>query len=97
MKDDKKIRDLVLGVIFDIVGYLSYAIPMLGEFSDLVWAPISGVLMAYMYKGTKGKIAGVFSFLEEVMPFSDFIPSFTLMWIYTYLLKNRDAKAKIES
>lgn len=97
MKDDKKIRDLVLGVIFDIVGYLSYAIPMLGEFSDLVWAPISGVLMAYMYKGTKGKIAGVFSFLEEVMPFSDFIPSFTLMWIYTYLLQNRDAKAKIES
>lgn len=97
MKDDKKIRDLVLGVIFDIVGYLSYAIPMLGEFSDLVWAPISGVLMAYMYKGTKGKIAGAFSFLEEVMPFSDFIPSFTLMWIYTYLLKNPDAKAKIES
>jgi hypothetical protein len=31
-----------------------------------------------MYKGNKGKIAGIISFLEEIIPFLDVIPSFTI-------------------
>jgi hypothetical protein len=40
-----------------------------------------------MYKGKMGKVAGVVSFLEEILPATDFIPSFTLMWFYTYFIK----------
>ncbi|SCY80019.1 hypothetical protein [Flavobacterium caeni] len=82
-----KQRDLLLGLLFDGIGMLSFTIPGIGEFSDVIWAPIAGYLMARLYKGTAGKVAGVFTFLEELVPFTDVLPSFTLMWIYTYLIK----------
>lgn len=84
-----KNRNLVLGILFDLIGMMSFTIPFLGEFSDVIWAPLSGVLMARLYKGTSGKVGGVVSFLEEIIPFSDFIPSFTLMWIYTYVINKK--------
>lgn len=81
-----KMRNLLLGLLFDLIGMLSFSIPFLGEFSDVIWAPISGFLMVWMYKGNSGKVGGVFSFLEELIPFTDFIPSFTLMWFYRYVI-----------
>jgi hypothetical protein len=89
---DAKFRDLALGLLFDGIGMLSFTIPLIGEFSDVVWAPIAGLLMARMYKGSVGKIAGIFTFLEEILPFTDFIPSFTLTWIYTYIIKNKNSQ-----
>ncbi|HEX8561418.1 MAG TPA: hypothetical protein VF676_00435 [Flavobacterium sp.] len=85
-------RNLILGIVFDLIGMMSFTIPFIGEFSDVVWAPLSGYLMARLYKGTSGKVGGVVSFLEEIIPFSDFIPSFTLMWIYTYVLNNKNSQ-----
>lgn len=82
-----KYRNLFLGIFFDAIGMLSFTIPFLGEFSDVVWAPVSGFLLAGMYKGRIGKIGGIFSFLEELIPFTDIIPTFTLTWIYTYLFR----------
>lgn len=84
---DNRNRDLVLGLLFDGIGMLSFSIPLIGEFSDVVWAPMAGFLMTWMYKGTIGKVAGIFTFLEEIIPFTDVIPSFTLTWIYTYWIK----------
>lgn len=86
LEETIKMRNLVLGLLFDLIGMLSFSIPFLGEFSDVIWAPISGLLMVWMYKGSSGKVGGVFSFLEELIPFTDFIPSFTLMWFYRYVL-----------
>ena len=90
-KTDNKNRNLFLGLLFDAIGMLSFTIPFVGEFSDVVWAPIAGYLMTTMYKGTVGKVGGVVAFLEEILPFSDFIPTFTLTWIYNYVIKNRNA------
>ncbi len=84
---NNKNRDLLLGLLFDGIGMLSFSIPLIGEFSDVVWAPIAGFLMTKMYKGNIGKIAGIFAFLEEILPFTDVIPSFTLTWIYTYWIR----------
>lgn len=86
---NNKIRDLILGVLFDGIGMLSFSVPFLGDFSDVVWAPIAGFLMTWMYKGKIGKIAGIFAFLEEIIPFTDIIPSFTLTWIYTYWINKK--------
>ncbi len=86
-KTAHKNRDLVLGILFDVIGTISFGIPLVGEFTDVVWAPVAGFLMTWMYKGKVGKAAGIFTFLEEIIPFTDFVPSFTLMWIYTYLIK----------
>lgn len=86
-KENNKKRNLILGIVFDALGMLSFTIPLIGEFSDVVWAPIAGFLMAWMYKGNLGKISGIFTFLEEIIPFTDFVPSFTLTWIYNYWIK----------
>lgn len=82
-----KNKALLLGLLYDGIGMLSFTIPGIGEFGDVIWAPIAAYLMAKMYKGAAGKVAGIFTFLEELLPFTDFVPSFTMMWIYTYLVK----------
>ena len=89
---DNKKRDLVLGILFDAIGMLSFTVPLIGEFSDVIWAPLAGFLMTWMYKGTIGKVGGTIAFLEEILPFTDFIPTFTLTWIYTYLIKKQNAQ-----
>ncbi|WP_350285981.1 hypothetical protein [uncultured Croceitalea sp.] len=89
---DKKLRNLFLGLLFDALGMLSFAIPGIGEFSDVVWAPLAGWLMTRMYKGKLGQAAGVVTFVEELVPGLDVIPTFTIMWIYTYLLSGKKAK-----
>ena len=85
-----KTRDLILSVVLDLIGMITFVIPGIGEFGDVIWAPISAYLMTKIYKGTAGKVAGVFSFLEEILPFTDIIPSFTIMWIYTYIYKKEN-------
>jgi hypothetical protein len=79
----KKYQILLLGIICDGLGYVSYIFPAF----DFVWAPLSAYLMTRLYKGKEGRIAAVISFIEEALPLIDFIPSFTLMWMYTYVFK----------
>ena len=88
-KTTKK-RDLILSILFDAIGVLSYAVPFIGEFSDVIWAPIAGIILLRMYKGTVGTVGGIIVFIEELVPGLDFIPTFTLTWIYTYVIKNQD-------
>ena len=84
---EERYKKLILGIVFDAIGMISFSIPFLGEFSDVVWAPVSGFLIARMYKGSLGKVAGIVSFIEELFPFTDVTPTFTLTWIYCYLIK----------
>ena len=72
---------LMFCVVMDLIGYLSYAVPFIGEFSDLVWAPVSGIIFFFTFGGWKGALGGIGNFIEELLPGTDFIPSFTIMWI----------------
>ena len=47
---------LIVCIIMDIIGCLSYFIPTLGEFSDAIWAPISAYVFYKMFGGKTGKI-----------------------------------------
>ena len=76
-----KNKKLILSILLDAIGMI--------PFIDLVWAPLSGYLMTRLYKGNKGKLAGVISFIEEIIPGTDFIPTFTLMWLYTYVFTSQ--------
>lgn len=87
--DKNKYRLLILGILFDLIGMLSFTIPLIGEFTDVIWAPIAALLLKTMYKGKIGTIGGIIAFVEEALPGLDFIPTFTLTWVYTYLLKNK--------
>lgn len=75
----------------DLFGYASFAIPGLGEFSDIVFAPISAVIFYKLFGGWKGAFGGVFNFVEEILPFTDFIPSFTIMWFWQYFTSIKNA------
>ena len=72
---------ILLCLLFDFIGYASYSIPVLGEFADIIWAPVSGLIFFMMFGGWRGAMGGVFSFVEELLPGTDFIPSFTIMWL----------------
>ena len=82
---NKKYKKLILSIILDAIGFI--------PFTDIVWAPLSAFLMTKMYKGKEGKIAGIISLIEEAIPFTDVIPTFTIMWFYSYIIK----KEKVES
>jgi hypothetical protein len=82
---NKKYKKLGLGLLFDAIGYLSFIFPMF----DIIWAPLSAYLMTKLYKGRKGKIAASITFVEEALPMLDVIPTFTLMWIYTYVFESK--------
>ena len=86
----KKNRKLILGLIFDALGYVSFVFPLF----DVVWAPLSAYLMTKMYKGKEGKVAAVVSFIEEALPFFDVIPTFSIMWLYTYVIKTEKSLVK---
>lgn len=82
-----KFKLLRKGMLFDLIGMTTMFIPVVGPFLDLIWAPIAAKKMSEMYEGTSGKVASVLVFFEEILPF-DFIPTFTLMWLYTFLLSS---------
>jgi len=85
-----KYKKLAVSILLDAVGYVSFLIPGIGEFSDIVWAPASAYFMTKLYKGKTGKIAAVVSFIEEAVPGLDIIPTFTLMWLYTHVIKSKE-------
>lgn len=88
---NKKYKLLLWGILLDGVGMLSFTVPFIGEFSDVIWAPLSAFLIYKMYGGILGKGAGIISFVEEIGIFgTDFLPTFTLTWIYKYLIKKED-------
>lgn len=80
MNNIQKSPSLLFCIIMDAIGMLSFAIPGIGEFSDVIWAPVSAIIFAKTFGGSKGVLGGIFNFIEEAMPGLDIIPSFTIMW-----------------
>ncbi|MFN8265454.1 MAG: hypothetical protein U0T11_05255 [Chitinophagaceae bacterium] len=78
----KKQPSIWFCLLMDAIGFASYALPVLGEFGDIVWAPLSSLIFFISFGGWKGAFGGVFNFVEELLPGFDFIPSFTLMWFW---------------
>ncbi len=86
---DNKFKKLALGLVFDGIGMI--------PFLDLVWAPLSAYLMTKMYPGKRGKVAAAISFIEEALPFLDILPTFTMMWLYTYVFDtSKDEIVEVE-
>jgi hypothetical protein len=70
----------------DVLGYATYAIPGFGELGDIVFAPISAIIFYFMFGSWKGAL---FNFTEEILPGTDFIPSFTIMWLWKYFASKK--------
>ena len=77
----KRTPSLVFCLVMDAIGFMSYSIPVLGELGDVLWAPVSALIFAISFGGWKGVMGGMFNFVEEILPGTDFIPSFTIAWL----------------
>lgn len=99
--EKEKYTKLCFAIIIDLFGFISYLIPGFGEFFDLFLAPISAVLV-YLLFAKKFKWAA-FTFLEEMLPMTDIIPSATIAWYSIYVtneietIKEMDKKAKAKA
>ena len=68
-------------IVLDLIGLTSYLLPVIGETEDLIWAPVSGIIFYFLFGRKRfGMLGGIFSFLEEISPGFDFIPTFTIAW-----------------
>ena len=87
----EKFLKLLAVVGIDSLGFLSYLIPGLGELSDTVVAPLSALLLFAVFKSRK---ISAFGFAEEILPFTDVIPTGTIFWVKRYVLNNKDTFEK---
>jgi len=98
--NNSKNKLLRKGIILDLIGMSTMLIPFVGPFIDIIWAPYAAKQMNTMYEGRQGKIASLIVFIEELLPGLDFIPTFTLMWLYTFVWKKQPVlqplKVKVE-
>ena len=71
---------LIVCLVIDFVGSSSYLLPGVGEAFDLAWAPTQTIMIAAMFDHVSPNLKYV-SFVEEILPFTDVIPSATLGWV----------------
>jgi len=84
----RPLPSLLTCLLLDFIGSAVIVVPVLGE---LIWAPISAFLFWRMFGFRKGFLGGVFSFIEELIPGLDFIPTFTIMWVIQYARRKKNA------
>jgi hypothetical protein len=89
----KRQPSLIFCILMDVIGYATYAIPVLGEFGDILWAPLSSILFVISFGGWKGILGGAGNFIEEILPGTDFIPSFTIMWFIQHMQRSNNTAA----
>lgn len=94
----RKKQLLIIAIVADVIGLLSYAFPGIFELIDFVWAPLAALTNMLMFGGWVGILGGLGTFVEEILPMTDFIPSFTIMWfIKFYVLEKKTRKELAET
>ena len=72
---------LVSSIVIDIIGVSTFAVPGVGELLDVMWAPVSGFIINQVY-GSPG--FAFMGFAEEILPFTDILPTATIAWFWLY-------------
>ena len=75
---------LLICLLIDVIGTSSEALPIVGEFTDVLTAPAAALALQKLFPGSS-KFVFLFEFAEEILPLTDFIPFATICWaIDTY-------------
>eukprot|EP00814_Leptocylindrus_danicus_P010735 CAMPEP_0116018290 /NCGR_PEP_ID=MMETSP0321-20121206/8557_1 /TAXON_ID=163516 /ORGANISM="Leptocylindrus danicus var. danicus, Strain B650" /LENGTH=414 /DNA_ID=CAMNT_0003488649 /DNA_START=120 /DNA_END=1364 /DNA_ORIENTATION=- len=80
---DDMVAKLLASLAIDFVGSCSYLLPGVGEAFDLAWAPTQTIMISAMYDESTPSLKYV-SFIEEILPFTDVVPSATIGWSKEY-------------
>ncbi|ANW96359.1 hypothetical protein AXE80_08745 [Wenyingzhuangia fucanilytica] len=81
---------LLGSILLDVVGVIPFFFPGLGEMVDVVWAPLSAYLIIKIYNNKVSKYTAVIGFIEEALPFTDFVPTFTITWVLSLWLERNN-------
>lgn len=73
----KQWATLALCLGLDLAGDASELVPILGEFTDVGFAPVEALLIKSLFKSNA---LAAFGFAEEILPFTDVVPTFTISW-----------------
>ena len=84
----KKKPSIFLCIVMDVLGYATYGLPVIGEMGDIVWAPLSAFVFYRAFGGKIGLMGSAINFIEEAVPGLDFIPTFTLAWLWQWRKEN---------
>lgn len=68
---------LAICLLIDVIGTSSELLPVVGEVSDIAWAPVA----AWLLRGLYGNAVGVLELVEEILPFTDVLPLATLCFV----------------
>lgn len=89
-----KTRLLILSIVIDALGMLSYLLPGIGEWTDIAMSIVTAIAI---FKGYGSYGWAAFGFLEEILPFTDIIPSATLVWVYKFVVREKQTKTAFEA
>lgn len=78
---------LAFCLIMDLLGSATFLLPGLGEWFDILWAPVSAMLFFNSFGGKVSRIGSIINFAEEMLPFTDFVPTFTIAYFYNRYFK----------
>jgi len=73
----KQLAKLVACMGIDLMGDATYFLPALGEAGDAAWAPAAAIALQMMFNANALSFLGL---AEELMPFSDWIPTACTAW-----------------
>ena len=79
---------LLICILIDSIGSSSMLLPLIGDASDVLWAPTAGLLLRYLFYNSN--VILVFEFAEEILPFTDILPLATLCWIIDTYFRETD-------
>jgi hypothetical protein len=71
-------KKLFFCIAIDVIGTSSELLPILGEVTDIVWAPIAALALRSLYGSN---VVLVLEFVEEILPFTDILPLATICWV----------------
>jgi hypothetical protein len=77
------IPKLILCLIIDILGTSSELLPIIGEFTDIAYAPIAALALRSLFKGSN--VVFALEFMEEILPLAVIQPLATICWVVEIL------------
>lgn len=72
------LQKLAICIAIDVLGASSELIPVVGELTDVVYAPLAATLLRSLYGSN---VVFLLEFGDEILPFTDIIPIATICWV----------------
>ena len=72
---------LLVCFAIDVIGSSSEIVPVLGEATDVIYAPIAAYLLRSLYGGSNNVLFAL-EFAEEILPFTDVLPLATIWCVH---------------